>query len=116
MPAVTAMPTVPPKVWMAETGNEQHRRRTLGQRNMARAVPHPVWVLTRMRPRRNLALSNLGSPPIPANRRRHQPSPRPWPMPSCRNRTPAPINHSPWPNKPTSTVSPNLPIPVILEF
>ena len=87
--------------------------RTLGQRNMARAVPHPVWVLTRMRPRRNLAPSNLGSPPIPANRRRHQPSPRPWPMPSCRNRTPAPINHSPWPNKPTSTVSPNLPIPVI---
>ena len=57
--------------------------------------------------------SNLGSPPIPANRRRHQPSPRPWPMPSCRNRTPTPINHSPWPNKPTSTVSPNLPIPVI---
>ena len=79
----------------------------------ARAVPHPVWVLTRMRPRRNLAPSNLGSPPIPANRRRHQPSPRPWPMPSCRNRTPTPINHSPWPNKPTSTVSPNLPIPVI---
>lgn len=109
---VTAMPTVPSKVWMAETGNE-HRRRTLGQRNMARAVPHPVWVLTRMRPRRNLAPSNLGSPPIPANRRRHQPSPRPWPMPSCRNRTPTPINHSPWPNKPTSTVSPNLPIPVI---
>ena len=109
---VTAMPTVPSKVWMAETGNE-HRRRTLGQRNMARAVPHPVWVLTRMRPRRNLAPSNLGSPPIPANRRRHQPSPRPWPMPSCRNRTPTPINHSPWPNKPTSTVSLNLPIPVI---
>lgn len=109
---VTAMPTVPPKVWMAETGNE-HRCRTLGQCNMARAVPHPVWVWTRMRPRRNLAPSNLGSPPIPANHRLHQPSRRlrPWPMPSCRNRTLALISHSPQPNKPMSTVSPNLPIP-----